>query len=348
MKNILQLKVWSVALLIMSGILGLVLVTSCGTDEGTVSPSTGKSSSGKSDGDSSRSKLNFVELKADGSCAKDDDCVDWCKDDLELSGSNRDACEELDKDIVKDLVDLFEEILEKPSAEELEDLNTDDITLMGSAIKTLGKQILEQKTEDYSRPTARDFLAWMAKNEEVLEVFKVIDEDEEALEILKSLFEKVSANENEEAILNGLKEQIGEEDGEHFLALAEDNNNRDLITYIHGELIEDEEEVCDDNNYPTATTGQTGATDRADHNQEACYLAVYCYIAPAEADNDDNEEFRKKISEIINVNFDRLVHDAIADGGLGLTDRDAEEWTDAACEALDTYWSDGNLNLGLH
>lgn len=361
MKNLSRIKIGAVLVLIISGLAGLALITSCGTGEGTRS---GTSSSGKDPGSSSSGNDDDDEITLDCSlsskgspCEDSKKCEDWCDDELELSGSALDECKDLGEDTVEDLVKVFDDVFRKPTQDDLNDLDLEDLELMCGAVKKIGRDILEEKTDDYTASSARNFLAWMAEKDEVLDIFKTIEEteedgDEEALKMIKALIEKIGSGNGDEAILNGLKAPtLGEEGDQHFLAIAQDNNNSGLIKYIHNNLIDNDQELCDEDNHPSALAAPTsassdkGVSERTD-GREACVLGVYCTIAPPKSDDDTSEELREKISQIVSINFNRLVKASVADGGFGLTEEDAEEWTNNACYCLANYWeADTNLDV---
>ena len=344
MKNLSRIKIGAVLVLIISGLAGLALITSCGTSDGersTSSSSSSSSSSGTGDDD----RILDCSLSSEGSSCEDSNkCVELCKDELELSGNALDECEDLGEDTVEDLKDLFYDVFRKPTQDDLNDLDLEDLELMCGAVKKIGKDILEEKTDDYTSSSARNFLAWMAEKDEVMDIFRAIEEveedgDEEALEIIKDLISKIGSGSGDAAILSGLRSSsLGEEGDQHFLEIAQDSNNSELIKYIHDEIIDNDEELCDEDNHPTATSGQTGTDERTD-DREACVLGVYCSIAPPASDDDSSEEFREKISQIVSVNFNRLVKASLADGGFGLEEDDAEEWTNNACNCLVDFWT---------
>ena len=347
MKNLSRIKIGAVLVLIISGLAGLALITSCGTGEGTrsSSSSSGKDSGSSSGGGDDEEITLDCSLSSKGSTCEDSKkCEDWCDDELELSGSALDECKDLGEDTVEDLVKLFDDVFRKPTQDDLNDLDIEDLELMCGAVKKIGKDILDEKTDDYTASSARNFLAWMAEKDEVMDIFRTIEEveedgDEEALKIIKALIEKIGTGSGDSAILAGLKAAtLGEEGDQHFLAIAQDNNNSGLVKYIHDKLIDNDEELCDEDNHPTATAGADGVDERTD-GREACVLGVYCTIAPPAANDDSTEEFRDKISQIVSVNFNRLVKASVNDGGFGLGEDDAEEWTNNACHCLVDFWT---------
>lgn len=196
MKNLSRIKVGTIIVLIISGLAGLALITSCGTGDGTKSTSSsGSSSSGKSSGGSDGGDEITLDcsLSSKGSSCEDSKkCQDWCSDELELSGSALDECEDLGDETVEDLVKLFDDVFKKPTQDDLDDLDSEDLELMCGAVKKIGKDILEEKTDDYTASSARNFLAWMAEKDEVMDIFRTIEDveddgDEEALKIIKTL-----------------------------------------------------------------------------------------------------------------------------------------------------------------
>ena len=356
MKNLSRIKIGAALVLIISGLAGLALITSCGTGEGTRSSS---SSSGKDPGSSSGGDDDEKTLDCSTLSSKGDPCEDskkcsqtWCKNALELSGNTLNECKDLGEDTVEDLVKLFDNVIEDPTLSDLNDLDSEDLELVCGAVKTLGKRILEQKVDNYNATEAKDFLAWMAEKSEVMDIFRTIEEveedgDEEALKMIKDLLEKIGTGSGDAAIFSGLQaDDLGEDGDKHFLAIAQDNNNSALIKYIHDKLIKNDEELCDDENHPAAISGLTGAASR-DDEEKACVLGVYCSIAQPSAEDDSSEEFREAVSQIVSVNFNKLVSNTLARGGLELDERDAEDWTNKACNCLVDFWEDkaGGINV---
>ena len=350
MKKLSRIKIWTVLVLIVSGLAGLALITSCGTGDGDRNTSSSSSSSGDGNGDDIDVACSISSKGSE--CSKDDDCKDDCKKKLELSGDYRDECEKLGEDTVTDLVELFEEKLDKPIDDDLDNLRAEDLELMCGAIETIGVQILQTRTDGYSDNRAASFLGWLADKDDVLNVLrKSIKDKEDVLDIIRNLLRKHGGAETDQGTVNGLKNDLAYKgDNNNFLAVAVDSNNQSLVEFIHNEFIDDEEGLCGDESNRPEPDDTVGATaeqeERGDWAEEACILAVYCYIAPTGVSK--NQKFRNSVSDIIEFKFRGLIKEPTTGGGLGGTEKDEENLTDDACTKLGELWNNSSgLGLGL-
>ena len=90
MKTLSQIK-WM--LVILFSCLAIILVsTNCTPDRGTQVDRPSDRDGDRDDADRTRGTLTCKLPSGNGSCGKDDDCVDWCEDDLDLSGDAREKC----------------------------------------------------------------------------------------------------------------------------------------------------------------------------------------------------------------------------------------------------------------
>ena len=293
---------------------------------------------------------------------EDEDCDNWCESDLDLSGKHYDACIDLRKDTVEELTELFENKLKRPREDDLEDLGKEEQELICGAVKELDHDILGDRIDDYNHTRATQFLEWAAENEGVADIFKNA-EDDEGVKMFKRLLFRASGGSGEttdQGVLDGLTKGVNsEESGEHVLYLSFDHNNENLIEFIHEEIISHKDELCDEKNHPVPDTAvevdrnNDGDTIDADETytstgfeKEACVLAVYCKIA---ASGDDASDFRHDMAKFLGDGGDvkDFIEESVQEGGLGGEEEDGEDWTDAACENLKTYWNDKEDRLDL-
>jgi len=313
----------------------------------------------------SASTLFTFDSCSGGECCseEDEECTEICedKDELDLSSKAYDKCVGLAKETVEKLSDLFKNILKTPVPGDLEELEKEDLNLIGAALKELDSSLLLDHILKYNKSRAITVMEWLADNSVVFDVFKAA-EDDDLKKMIVNLLDTAGGNNNsgDRGVLDGLSENVETDttdDEQNIIALALDKGNEDLVLYIHNSLISDEDdEICEAGNHPaydsnggsscTATEGTP-----ADVVLEACILAAYCKIAPL--DNEANNEFRKDIAEFLSEHrkvsqIRRFIMDQEVNGGLGLTDDDADAWTYAVCKRLKTCWQNGTLDLGLN
>ncbi len=367
----------------------MAIVVNCEQDREVDGPSTsssgGSSSSGGNGGEDS--SLNCAlpsECRGDNCCHTDKKCIQWCGDNdyLDLSSEALKKCKNLDKDIVEDIVHLFNNVFQKPSKAKLSDLNEEDMDLACAAVKELDHDILADRIDDYtSSISARRVLEWLAERPSALEIFEAAEGDE-GVEMLKTVLQKASNKTGNQGIINGLSQIVDNNDNRHTLAIAIDGENNNLITFIHENIILDKDDgicrkktdilprandCCWGNSLrspPSYTPAETAIADRG-YKKEACILAVYCKIS-----NYTDVDFMREIAELLNeddvVDF---IKETKANGGLTLSANDvaqwtrvnrslllskddAEQWTPAACNRLKLFWNNPKvgtqyLDLGL-
>lgn len=365
MKTLLQIKIWLV--LILSGFLTIVIVSSCsssspGTVGGRTTTTSGSSGTGRSRGATLTCKLP----SGNGSCEKNDKCVKWCEDNdyLDLSGDARDKCLDLNEKTVEDLVFLFDDVFEKPDDEKLDDLKKEDLELICAAVKELDHDVLADRLNYSSSARAQYVTEWVAKTKGAIEIFENVKKKGEGLKMFKKLISRAGTGSgtDDDDVLEGLAVNVASDSDEdtNVLRVALDENNNGLVSYIHNDIIADEDEICSGSNQPVPNSGctPTGVTNSVDYDasatgatgfkEESCILAVYCKIAPGSDDDDDNE-FRKDMSAFLkNRNIAKFIEEEISSGGLGLTENDADDWTGKVCEHLRACWNDSSsLALGL-
>lgn len=287
---------------------------------------------------------------------EDEECDNWCgRGELDLSGKHYDACVALRKDTLEELVKLFEEKLKKPKEDDLDDLDKEEQELICGAVKELDHDILGDRIDNYNHTRAKYFLEWVGKNQGVADIFKNAENDE-GVKMFKRLLYRASGGAGEttdQGVLDGLAVGVNsEEAGEHVLYMAFGHQNENLVKFIHKEIVSHKDELCDDKNHPVPDDTQVVDTDTGDvyastgFEKEACVLGVYCKIAAA---GDDASDFRKDMAKFLRRggNVADFIKESLQGGGLGLTEDDAEDWKDAACANLKTYWNDKTDGLDL-
>ncbi len=385
MKMFLQTKV--VIVLLLSIAVAAGIMSGCTSETGDRTGNTTRSSDGGSDGgrddrrDDRRSqaklKCELPSCSGSNCCDKEDsdgdldeDCEDWCKKDLSLSGTAYDRCLALDKVVVEDdLLFLFDDRLSRPEFEELERLKSQDVEIICAAVKHLDSDLLSDKVDKYGSTDAKAMLEWLATDDTVLEIFDNADDDD-GLKMIIALLEKLGTGTGDSGVLSGLGQDVSEDrDDDNVLELALSSSNDNLVDYLHDEIIQHEDEICSESNYPAPDTNVSIPGGSGNYSQpenhfrfEACVLAAYCNIAPSDSDEDD--KFRKEIADFVNhssiVNF---IKRSAEDGGLdivgteadhagdppdyyNLDEDDAEEWTYKACTNLKYFWSSTLFDLG--
>ncbi len=360
MKKILKNKLWIV--LIISGFLVLFFSSNCTQEE----PKSSRTSPTKVDGDTSTkttSDLDCTLPSCSGSCCGDDeDCRDKCTDNfddgLDVSSSNRDKCFDLKEEDVNSILEIVETI-DNTNEDDLAALGEEEISLLCAVGREIEHEILEDRFDDYNSQGARRFLGWAAEQPYVLEIFENVEDDEGA-PLFRDLLRAASSESGDLGILEGLLEKVDTEDASnhdeddetYVVRWAFQEDNEELARWIHENIIAEEDDgLCREANYPVIDAGATnpipsGETDFAEH---ACVLAVYCKMAPN--DNKDDNEFRKEVAEDEDIgdspDVEGFISEAVAKGGLGLSDEIADEWRHEACVGLRRLWNDGPLNLGL-
>ena len=379
MKTFFQIRV--IALLFLSIFVAAAIMSGC-SETPLVSPgSNGGSKSDKDDDDDDSSKstrkstasltCKLPECSSGGKdCCDyedkdgdlDEDCEDWCKDDLDLSGDAYDKCLALDKEVVEeDLVFLFKKRLIRPEYSELDDLKKDDIELICAAVKHLDSDLLVDRVNKYGKSDAKAMLQWLAEDKTVMEIFDNADDDD-GLRMIKKLLETLGTGTSYAGIVNGLSQDVSaHSDKDNIFQLALSSNKK-LVDYLHDEIVTNEKEICKDSHRPTPSTSvnvKNAAGTAVAYNTlqpsngfhlEACILATYCTISKDMTEAVGNE-FRKDIADAVNESsIENFIKRSSADGGLGLggntavtgyvklEENDAEEWTKKACGNLKYLW----------
>ena len=370
------LRPGTIIILLLSVFLTVALVSGCSSEQGQTTP---RDTGGDDDDDDDakddrrkRAKLKCELPKCSGSdcCDKEDsdgdldeDCEDWCKKDLSLSGDAYDNCLALDRAVIAegdedDLLFLFDERLKRPQIDELETLKTKEVDLICAAVKHLDSDLLSDRVDNYGSADSEGMLEWLATKETVLEIFDSA-EDDDGLKMVKKLLETAAALKGDAGILKGLGTDVSDDsDDDNVLELALKAKNKEFVNFIHDDIITHEDEICSKENQPSPDTLQilpsTGTYPDQGYGYEACVLAAYCKIAPnnTDADNDFRKDIADFVSENSVVNFIRRKAE---DGGLDIADAelddtsnppdyyqldedDAEEWSYKACVNLKYFW----------
>ncbi len=208
-------------------------------------------------------------------CEGDDDCEEIC-DDIYRSRRDQNDCEEFSVAQVERFEEIYE-ILEDPDEDDLQDI---DVSEDGDfdAFINISIEPLHKLVGKYSSREAKDFLAWIANNEDVAE--RLEDEDDD-YEVLDALLDEL----NTEAF-TALATNIDSSD--NFMDLAVVASNEKALEWIH-EYLESEHDNC---------------SSDTNTNKEAC-LTHYCALG-ADMDDDnaedllgDYEYFQDYIDDII-------------------------------------------------
>ena len=326
-----------------------------------------------------------------------EECEDWCgkSDYLSLSSSAYDKCLSLERKFVeKELLVLFgDNRLKEPDEEELLNIKNEDVETICSAVRGLDKDIWHNLIKEYSSHQAGLVLQWLGVEKSTVEIFEKTKKKEDGIEMLRSLLERVGRGMRslrdptveesaDQRILDGLKAKIdfSNEDEQHILKRALDNNNKRLVEFIHKNILLDDDGLCGEDNekyypnpneqvynksftcsdstkgsnndHPGYTTGSLkNFLDEANENrQEACILAVYCSID----DTRQGNRFRADLARVVNTSSVRsFIRNSVEKGGLGLPNQKYQDkWTHEVCYHLNLRWKNaqgegGRVTLDL-
>ena len=167
-------------------------------------------------------------------CQGNDQCEKIC-DDLFTRRNQREDCEKLPRDMVFDFEDLIESV---------EDGNTDDIKAKTlECLLDIDDKKFSKAIKKLTRTQVKEFLLFIAEDEEIARIFK--DEDDEFI-ILKQLFSKISGSDLDNVITREI------EDGKNFLHLASEGN--DSAYQWIDRYVEDQ---CNDRNSQECPSGES-------------------------------------------------------------------------------------------
>ena len=288
----------------------------------------------------------YKRLKHD-CCSHHQECIDQCND-LFMEKEHEERCQALSKQKVLQIDQTINLLLKKPDVEgHLEQV---DLSVLG-AVFAISEQLWLNKIHKYSRSQAKVVLYWLVNYME-LNTFMINEYPGAFSSVLKALFKKNTGSSylDDKSLLAGVKEPLTE-NGKNFLEIAENKNNKDLIVFVHKEIITSH--ICDYSiNQPRHIRGLN------DDAYEACILGVYCYITgsyngsePYEgrdyAGRNKGQKVRKMLAGEVKENRVTIFIEKDLDkGGLGIQ-KEADEWPDTACVKLAELWEDDNLYFGL-
>ena len=339
------------AIMLLTSFLTVIFVTvNCSkSNTGTnVSDRDDRDRDDRDDDRRSRTSCNLPTCSGSDCCDEDDkDCEDYCEDDLDLRGDDLERCYELEKDLVEELVEIFDKI-DDGRSDDFEDItDSDDVELICAAVRELDEDLLKDRVD--SQGEARAFLGWLGSIEDGEKIFERIRDEDDARDLLESILEEAGSGSGAAAIFDALVNQNVDledsDDEEPFLFFANEESRDDLIEYVHKEIIAGNEGFCDErSNWPDVDDSASSPVTNADETDQeaACILATYCAVDVGNdsGDESDEESFREDIADLLSDAEKDLIEDSKEDGGLGLRRNDAKNLTNEACEALALYWND--------
>ena len=361
-------------LLFLSLITALCFMFNCSSPspgEGT-GANTDPTDSDEGGGDgTTTSQIECALPKCSGSkcCNKVDkeekeECENWCggREYLDLSGEGYKICLALERKFVKEkLVVLFgDDVLGDPDEEKLiKKMDKEDINVICSAVRELDIDLLENLIDDYVPYQAEVFLNWVGVNKLAIEIFKNTKDTGDGIDLFKKLLEKVggSSGTQWQKILNALKakNQFEEDDEEHILERALNQNNKELVRFIHNNIVRDREDgICGEDNkryHPTPDSGsylnnEEGFESAKKRSKYACILGVYCFVD----DTEEGNRFRKNLAQLLKESgVGSLIRSPTTKGGMGLTNSAPQnEWSHPVCKELRITWNNGAVDMGLN
>ncbi len=285
------------------------------------------------------------DCKASGvtCCSEDDKCSDFCSDSFD--GTAESNCQDLSEATGEKMRKFVENNLKNPDYDDvLRKLETSDYELFCTMLNKLDVSVWVEQIDDgnFSTSDAQQSIEWVVRTGQVTNIISQLEEEQRE-ELLTLLLQSLAGSETSDAnLLEGLTaKRVGSSNS--VLDLAVDSDNKTLIRIFHRKIVE--ETLCENSNRPVPASTNKEASER---DEEACVLAVYCHKASS-FDDDDAEKLRKKLAKILGINgVENLIKDPIADGGLGLDEKDAaNDWNNQACSELKKQWKNGSLILGL-
>ncbi len=328
-------------------------------------------------------KCNLPKCSGSKCCDKEDEeCTDYCGDSdyLNLSGDGYHKCLALEKKFVHDkLVIIFKDVLEDPDEEKLiQKIQEEELDIICSAMKELSLDLLEDLIDDYGPYEAQLLLNYVGVKKPALELFTKTQEKEDGIDLFKKLLEKAgdsSGTATKEAkMLQALKDksEFQDENEVSLLERALNNNNKDLVHFIHKNIVHDKDEgLCGGDNerfhpqpvdraqdikydandpnlipgYGAGSGVPSALSFASDRSQYACILAFYCYIDNTRGGN----ILRKKLAWLLKESGVRsFIKSPVRKGGLNLSSQKAQdEWPHQACFELNLRWKNGAVDMGL-
>ena len=219
---------WVIALQIMLG-LGVLLTGACTPPVQPHYPPPDDDRRRRVRDDDRDREREIDRRRKTGECAEDDDCQEIC-DDIFTARKDREKCEEYSIDDIEAIEVVFE-VLEDPDTDDLEDMDLTDLEFLLDISPTpLEKAVSRMK----SSSERKDFLAWLATNEEAADIVAGAEDD---FGIIKDLF-----GSSPSSILSELNRTV--DSGDNFVEIALDEGNEAALEWLHdffGDDCENEE-----------------------------------------------------------------------------------------------------------
>ena len=283
-------------------------------------------------------------------CCGDDnkDCEDGCSD---FFPEEEEDCESLPIDDGNKVIGVLESLKDSDFSEIT---SNEDLKYLCMALDIEDRSWTDL-IRDNNASEAQEALEWIAENQKVTDTLLELG-DTPMRNILRALLMRAGGHKfavddledddgdrNDVRILKGLKDTRND-----FLEKAVEENNNDLVEFVHEEIVE--ASLCDSNtNKPDPVTGSaayaSGAeTTRAgERDDAACLLGVYCYIYPGSGLDDEREDIASVVDE---KDIENLIEAKKTEGGLAISK--GQDWPHTACTKLKTFWNNGSgLALGL-
>ena len=304
---------WVIALQIMLG-LGILLMGACTPPVPQYPPPDDRD-----DRDVRRIRDDNREREIDrrrktGECADDEDCQEIC-DDIFTARKDREECEEYSIDDIEAIEAVFE-VLEDPDTEDLEDMDLKDLEFLLDISPTPLEKAVSRMNSSSER---KDFLAWLATNDEAADIVAGAEDD---FGIIKDLF-----GSSPSSILSELNRTV--DSGDNFVEIALDEGNEAALEWLHDFFGDD----CENETY----------------YEKCIFKRFYCGLnlsGDFEEEYFDHEFFEDMLDEILESDYANRVGSPSwweGTGNSGETETgDLDSWQSTphdVCAAVNTTFS---------
>ena len=212
-----------------------------------------------------------------GECAAHEECKQKCSASSKLDGLFRNSNDKKDcyKLTVNEVDNMFEAFGEDEGFLADGEVDLDDLSgVCASTVKNMLRiddkgKIWEGYISDYEPTEAYDVAYWLADNEDIFKALNALDKKEDVEDLVRKLLKKINSK-----LIVALRTDISEDgDGEYFLGLAADEENRGAVRIAHNLASTTCVEDVQENTYTALLELQNNV-----HLQEgACMLGeVYC------------------------------------------------------------------------